>query len=72
MQSNSKVYLESLEQETNVSELQNETSIKEKIVDKVLSDEMKIVLYSTIMVLILGLIFTLRLNDKELKRTKKE
>lgn len=70
LQEHSKEYLESLEQKTNVTELQNETSIKEEIVDTVLSDEMKIVMYSTIIVLILGLIFTLRLKDKELKPSK--
>ena len=71
LESNSKDYLESLEQGTNVSELKNETSIKEQIVDKVLSDEMKIVMYSAIIVLLMGLLFTLRLNDKKLKSSKK-
>lgn len=36
LEEHSKEYLESLEQKTNVTELQNETSIKEEIVDTVL------------------------------------
>ena len=43
----------------NISGLLDDTSIEEQIVDKVLSDEMLIVINSAIISLILGLIFTL-------------
>ena len=43
----------------NISGLLDDTSIGEQIVDKVLSDEMLIVINSAIISLILGLIFTL-------------
>ncbi len=43
----------------NISGLLDDISIEEQIVDKVLSDEMLIVINSAIILLILGLIFTL-------------
>ncbi len=58
----------------NITELQADNSIKEKIVDTVLSDSMKLVLSVTSSILAIGLLLTLTLNDVksyQLKKIKK-
>ncbi|MBR0472993.1 MAG: MFS transporter [Methanosphaera sp.] len=55
----------------NVTELHGDTSIKEKLVNTVLTDAMKLVMSVTSALLALGLLFTLTLNDVKLYQIKR-
>ena len=69
----SQEYLQKMGQ-INITELQNDNSIKEQIVDTVLTDAMKLVMSVTSALLALGLLLTLTLNDAkeyQLKKLKK-
>ena len=71
--SESQVYLQKMGK-INVTQLQQDTSIKEQIVNTVLTDAMKLVLSITSAFLAIGLLLTLTLNDVklyQLKRLKK-
>ena len=69
----SQEYLQKMGQ-INITELQGDTSIKEQIVNTVLTDAMKFVMSVTSAILAIGLLLTLALNDiksYQLKRLKK-
>lgn len=69
----SQEYLQKMGQ-INITELQGDTSIKEQIVNTVLTDAMKLVMSVTSALLAVGLLLTLTLNDVksyQLKRIKK-
>ena len=69
----SQEYLQKMGQ-INITELKGDTSIKEQIVNTVLTDAMKFVMSVTSAILAIGLLLTLALNDiksYQLKRLKK-